>query len=75
MAPHKKIKERQLMNKIIGKYIASIDYFYKPSIVLSVTTGSSSIASFATVFTALVGIVSANFSLVFSISTGIIKNY
>ena len=63
------------MNKIIGKYIASIDYFYKPSIVLSVRTGSSSIASFATVFTALVGIVSANFSLVFSISTGIIKNY
>ena len=42
-------------------------------IVLSVTTGSISIASFATVIGAPVGMVSASFSLAFSISTGIIK--
>ena len=42
-------------------------------IVLSVTTGSISLASFATVIRASVGIASASFSLVFSISTGIVK--
>ena len=41
------IKERELMSK--SKYIASFDYFDKPLIALSVTTGSISIASFATV--------------------------
>ena len=63
------------MSKRLSKYIASFDYFGKSLIVLSVTTGSISIASFATVIGAPVGIVSASFSLVLSISTGIIKNY
>ena len=69
------IKEIELMSKRRSKYIASFDYFDKLLIVLSVTTGSISIASFATVIGASVGIVSASFSLAFSISTGIIKNY
>ena len=43
------IKERELMSKRLSKYIASFDYFDKSLIVLSVTTGSISIASFATV--------------------------
>ena len=68
-----KIKERELMSKRLSKYIASFDYFDKPLIVLSVTTGNISIASFATVLGAPVGMVSASFSLAFSISTGIIK--
>ena len=42
-------------------------------IVLTVITGSFSIASFATVIAAPVGMVSASFSLTFWISTGIIK--
>ena len=42
-------------------------------IVLSVTIGSVSIASFASVIGAPVGIVSAGFSIAFSISTGIIR--
>ena len=67
------IKERELMSKRLSKYIASFDYFDKSLIVLSVTTGSISIASFATVIGAPVGIISASFSLAFSISTGIIK--
>ena len=67
------IKERELMSKRLSKYIASIDYFDKPLIVLSTTTGSISTASFATVIGAPVGIVSASFSLAFSISTGTIK--
>ena len=48
-------------------------YFDKSFIVLSVTTGGISIASFATVIGAPVGIASASFSLAFSISTGIVK--
>ena len=50
------IKERELMSKILSKYIASFDYFNKSLIVLSITTGSVSIASFATVIGAPVGI-------------------
>ena len=50
------IKERELMSKRLSKYIASFDYFDKSLIVLSVTTGSISTASFATVIGAPVGI-------------------
>ena len=66
------IKERELMCKKLSKYIASFVYFDKSLIVLSVTTGSISIASFATVIGLPVGIVSASFSLAFSIPTRII---
>ena len=61
------------MSERLSKHIASFDYFDKSLIVLSVTTSSISIASFATLIGAPVGIVSAIFSLAFSISTGIIK--
>ena len=65
------IKERELMSKRLSKYIASFDYFDKSLIALSVTTGSISTASFATVIGA--PMTSASFSLAFSISTGIVK--
>ena len=68
------IKERELMSKRISKYIASFDYFVKPLIVLLVTTGSISIASFATVIGTPVGMACATFSLPFLIFTGIVKN-
>ena len=67
------IRERESMSKRLSKYIAFFDYFDKLLIVLSVTTGSISIASFATVIGAPVGTVSTSFSLAFSISTGLIK--
>ena len=67
------IKERQLMSKRLSKYIASFEYSDKSLIILSVTTGSISVASFATVTGAPVGIVSESFSLAFSIFTGIVK--
>ena len=67
------IKERELMNKRLSKYIAFFDYFGKSLIVFSVTTGSISIASFATVTGTPVGMVSASFSLAFSISTWVVK--
>ena len=61
------------MSKRLSKYIASFDCFYKSLIVLSVTTGSISIASFATVIGVPVGMASANFCLACSVTTGIIK--
>ena len=67
------IKERQLMSKRFSKYIASVDYFDKSLIVLSVTTDSISIEPFATVTGAPAGMASASFSLAFSISTGTVK--
>ena len=67
------VKERESVSKRLSKYLTSFDYFDKSLIVLSITTGSISIASFATVIGAPVGIISASFGLAFSISTGIIK--
>ena len=66
------IKERESMIKKLCKYITSFEYFDKSLIVLSITTGSVSIVSFATVIGLPVGIVSASFSLAFSIPTRII---
>ena len=43
------IRERELMSKKLSKYIAFCDCFDKSLIVLSATSGSVSIASFATV--------------------------
>ena len=63
------IKETESMSKRLSKYTASFDYFDKSLFFLSVTTGNVSIASFATVIGAPVGIVSVTFSLAFSIST------
>ena len=64
------IKERELMSKNLSKYIASFEYFDKSLIVLSVATGSISIA---TVIGAPVGMMSASCSLAFSITTEFVK--
>ena len=67
------IKERDLMIKRFSKYISSLDYCDKSLIVLSVTSGGVSIASFATAIGASIGIISASFSLSFSLCTGLVK--
>ena len=69
------IKERELMGKRLSKYIASFDDFDKSIIVLSATSSSISIASFATVTGISVGIVSTRFTFAFSLSIGLLKNY
>ena len=61
-----KVRERELMSKRLSKYFASFDYFDKSLIISSITNGSISIASFATVIGAPVGIATASFSLAFS---------
>ena len=67
------IKERELMSKRPSKYIASFDYFDKSLIALSATSGSISIALFATVIGTPVEIASASLSLTFSLSTEIVE--
>ena len=61
------------MSKRLSKCIASFDYFDKSLIVLSIATGSISIALFATVIGAPVRMISASCSLAFSVTTGIVK--
>ena len=68
------IKDRELISKRFSKYIASFDHFHKSLTVLSATTGSISIPSFATVIGTPVGMASASFTLEFSVSTGIVRN-
>ena len=67
------IKERELMSKKLSKYIYFFDYFDKYLIVLSVTSGGVSIASFATVIGAPIRLTSASLSLAFSLCTGLVK--
>ena len=69
------IKNRELISKRLTKYIASFDYIDKYLIALSATTGSISIASFATVIGTPIRIASASLSLAFSLFTGLVKIY
>ena len=61
------------MSKKLSKYIAAFDYFDKTLIVLPETSGGISIISCASIIGAPVGIASASFSLILSLTTGIIK--
>ena len=67
------IKERKLISKKLSKYVSFFDYFHKSLIVLSVTSGSVSIASFATVIRIPIGITSASLSLTISFCAGHVK--
>ena len=62
------------MSKRLSKYIAFFDYFDNSLIVLSVTSGGISIASFTTVIGIPIGVASASLSLAFSLCTGLIKS-
>ena len=61
------------MSKKLSKYIAAFDYIDKNLIVLSATSGGISIISFTSVIGIPAGIASASFTLVFSLTTGIIQ--
>ena len=70
---NQEIKDRKLSSKKSSKYVASFDYKDKILIVLSATSGGVSIISFTTVIGASVGIASTIFTLILSLTTGIIK--
>ena len=67
------INQRKSCSKKLSKYAAAFDYIDKVLIVLSATTGGISIISFTTTIGAPVGIASASFTLIFSLTTGIVK--
>ena len=69
------IRERELISKNISKYIASLDYFDKSLNVLSILSGSISIAWFATVIGAPAGIIGVSCGLTFSITSGFVKRF
>ena len=69
------IRERELISKNISKYIASLDYFDKSLNVLSILSGSISIASFVSVFGVPAGIIGASCGLTFSITSGFVKKF
>ena len=70
---YQKINQRKLCSNKLSKYVAVLDYIDKILTVLSATTGRVSISSFTSVVGAPVGIESAIFTLIFSITTGIVK--
>ena len=57
------------------EYTISFDYLDKSLSILSVATGSTSIASFVTATGAPIGIMSASCSLAFSITTVFVKKF
>ena len=57
----------------MSKYTAALDYTDKTLIVLSATSGGISIISFINVTGIPAGVISATLTLVFSLTTGIIK--
>ena len=67
------INERKSCSKKLNIYVTIFDYIEKSLIVLSATTCGIPIISFTCVIGTSVGIVSASFTLIFSLSTRIIK--
>ena len=60
-------------NKKLSKYVIAFDYLYKILIVLSETSSGSCIILSASIVGAPVGIASASFAIIFSLTTVIIK--
>ena len=67
------IQERKTMSKKLSKYIVAFDYIDKIFSVLSAFFGALSIASHATVVGIPVGLADASLTVVFSLTTGIVK--
>ena len=70
---HQEINQRKSCSKKLSKYVTAFDYIDKILIVLSATSSGVCIISSASVVGAPVGIASASFTLIFSLTTGIIK--
>ena len=69
------IRERELISKNLCKYIASLGYFDKSLNVLSILSGSISIASFASVIGVPAGIIEASCSFTFSMTLRFVKRF
>ena len=67
------INQRKSCSKKFSKYVAAFYYIDKFLIVLSTTSGGVSICSFTSIAGAPVGIASASFTLIFLLTTAIVK--
>ena len=67
------IKERKDIVKKISKYIVAFDYADKLFITLSASFGTLSIASYVTIVGIPVGIAEASLTLIFTVTTGVVK--
>ena len=67
------IKERKDIIKKISKYIVAFDYADKLFIALSASFGTLSIVSYATIVGISVGIAGASLTLIFTVTTGVVK--
>ena len=67
------INQRKSCSKKLNKYVTTFDYIDKILIVLSATSSGVSIISFTSIIGAPVGIASASLTLIFSLTTGIVK--
>ena len=70
---HQEINQRKSCSKKLSKYVPTSDYIDKILIVLSATSSGDCIISSGSVVGAPVRIASAIFTLIFSLTTGIIK--
>ena len=70
---HQEINQRKSCSKKLNKYVTTFDYIDKILIVLSAATGGVSIISFTSILGAPAGIASASFTLIFSLTIGIVK--
>ena len=70
---HQEINQRKLCSKQLSKYVAGFNYMDKILIVLSTASSGVSTILFMSVVGAPVGIASASFTWIFSVTTGIIK--
>ena len=70
---NQKINQGKPCSKKLSKYVAAFDYIDKILIVLSGTRGGDCIISSVSVAGAPVGTAGADFTLMFSLTTGIIK--
>ena len=70
---YQEINQRKSRSKKLNKYLTTFDYIDKILIVLRATSSGVSIISFTSIIRAPVGIASASLTLIFSLTTGIVK--
>ena len=70
---YQEINQRKLCSKKLNKYVTTSDYIDKILIIFSATISGVSILSFTSITGAPVGIASASLTLMFSLTTVIVK--
>ena len=70
---HQEINQRKSCSKKLNKYVMAFSYIDTILIVLSASSSGASIILFTSIVGAPIGIASASLTLIFSVTTGIVK--